>query len=207
MSRDLSSATDELRSTLERYDEATARELFDRFTAWFGLDVVALKVVPLLLRAVEMRTRSAKLSPTQQCFIRGAITELLLRRARGWARGDGPRAVLASTSDPEHEASLIGFGLALRRRGWRICYLGIDTPIAILLGSVRALQPRLVVVSLPKAPGSVAPELRDLAELAPLALLGSSPAFAGALGARVFGDDLLAEARRVSHGAPGASLS
>jgi len=200
MCRELLSVTNELRSALENYDEARGRELFERFADGFGADVVAAELVPLLLRIVARRTRCDRLSVAQGEFIRGALVEFLLRCARGWAQGRGPRAVLASTPGVQREAALIGFGLALRRRGWRINYLGVDVPFAILLDSVRKLRPRLVVLSVPKglAPRWWAPEVRGLGDWAPIALLGASQALGDALGARVIGTDLIAEARRVS---------
>jgi len=200
MGSDLFYAANALRSALEGYDEARGRELFERFSDWLGVDVVAAAVVPLLLRVVGKRVSRGTLSPAQGDFIRGALMEFLLRGARGWTQGEGPRAVLASTPGVQHEVSLIGFGLALRRRGWRITYLGVDVPIAILHGSTQALRPRLVVLSVPRglAPGLMSPELRNMAELAPLTLLGASPASADALGARVLGNDLIAEAQRAS---------
>ena len=43
--------------------------------------------------------------------------------------GMGPVAVLACLPGEQHDLGLIAFGLALRSRGWRIVYLGADTPI------------------------------------------------------------------------------
>ena len=43
---------------------------------------------------------------------------------------------------------LICFGLALRARGWRITYLGIDTPLPGLGDAAWLLQPAIVVLNL-----------------------------------------------------------
>lgn len=203
MCRELLSVANEVRSALENYDETRGRELFERFADGFGADVVAAELVPLLLRIVAKRIRCERLSVAQGEFIRSALVEFLLRFARGWAQGRGPRAVLASTPGVQRETALIGFGLALRRRGWRINYLGVDVPIGILLDCVRKVRPRLVVLSLPKAlaPRWWAPELRGLKAMAPLALLGANQALGDALGARVIGKDLIAEALCVSNAA------
>src|SRR3954453_5147386 len=53
----------------------------------------------------------------------------MLGLARGWGRGLGPVAVLACLPGELHELGLISFGLALRAHGWRIAYLGSDTPL------------------------------------------------------------------------------
>ena len=65
-----------------------------------------------------------------------------------------------------------------------------------------------MVLSVPTAlaPRELAPELRRLADLAPLALLGASPVLADALGASAIGEDPIGEARRASISvAPGSS--
>jgi methanogenic corrinoid protein MtbC1 len=48
---------------------------------------------------------------------------------------------------------LIVCGLALRDRGWRITYLGQDTPLDTLAETARSLKPQAIVIS------TAAPEL------------------------------------------------
>ena len=42
-------------------------------------------------------------------------------------------ALLACPPDERHDLGLIAFGVVLRDRGWRITFLGPDTPIETLL--------------------------------------------------------------------------
>jgi methanogenic corrinoid protein MtbC1 len=49
--------------------------------------------------------------------------------------------------DEQHDLGLIAFGLALRARGWRIAYLGPDTPLDTLADAAASLGPELVVVT------------------------------------------------------------
>ena len=46
--------------------------------------------------------------------------------------GRGPRAVACAPGE-QHDLGLIAFGLTLNRRGWRITYLGPDTPVESLV--------------------------------------------------------------------------
>jgi methanogenic corrinoid protein MtbC1 len=46
-----------------------------------------------------------------------------------------------------HDLPLIMLGLALRTHGWRVSYLGADTPVESLLEAVEELRPDAVVVS------------------------------------------------------------
>jgi hypothetical protein len=68
-----------------------------------------------------------------------ALDHRLLGLARGWDRGAGPRALLACAPSEQHDLGLIALGVALRARGWRITYLGQDTPLETLAESARSL--------------------------------------------------------------------
>ena len=70
----------------------------------------------------------------------------MLGLARGWGRGLGPVALLACLPGEQHELGLIAFGLALRARGWRIAYLGSDTPLEEI-ERASANDPDLIVLS------------------------------------------------------------
>lgn len=48
---------------------------------------------------------------------------------RGWGDGSGPRAILACPPGEWHDLALMIFGVTLNRHGWRIDYLGVDTPV------------------------------------------------------------------------------
>jgi hypothetical protein len=71
----------------------------------------------------------------------------LLGLARGWDAGVGPRALLACPSGERHDLGLLAFGIALRGHGWRITYLGADTPPESLQQSIAALGPSAVILA------------------------------------------------------------
>ena len=93
---------------------------------------------------------------------------------------------------------LICFGLALRAHGWRITYLGADTPLPTLIETADLLQPALVVVSaaLPELTQSALGGLRELACVAPLALAGrgTDASITDTVGARWLNEDPVAAA-------------
>ena len=98
--------------------------------------------------------------------------------------------MLACPPGEQHDLGLLAFGIALRARGWRIVYLGPDTPIASVTDSARMCGADLVVLSAVDARtfGRSARELEELARLTHLCLGG-----AGANKAR-----LKADLRRLS---------
>ena len=59
----------------------------------------------------------------------------------------GPVALLACLPGEQHDLGLIAFGLALRSRGWRIVYLGADTPVDTVEEASGEVQPSLVVLA------------------------------------------------------------
>jgi MerR family transcriptional regulator, light-induced transcriptional regulator len=81
----------------------------------------------------------------------------LLTLARGWNKGPGPRAILACPPGEQHTLPLLGFGLALRSRGWRNIYLGADTPpstVHMAADTVDANMFALAAVSIARFPPS-----------------------------------------------------
>jgi len=116
----------------------------------------------------------------------------------------GPVALLACIPGEQHELGLIAFGLALRSHGWRVAYLGSDTPLETLDLAAQSLEPALVVLSAATEDGvrRVAPELRDLAARYPVAIGGPGAsavetAEPGVL--RLVGDPVAEAARIASH--------
>ena len=201
MKTGLVAAADALWMSLETCDEAAASGVLDGLVGWYGADVVAAELVPLVLRVFERRLERRQISQAQHDFARGFLEAGLFRLARGWAEGEGPRALLASAPGAARELRLVAFGLALRRRGWRISYLGCEVSFDAMIDAARLLGPRLAVVALadgmaPEDRGSA--DLRVLAACVPLALLGGAHRLASSIGARTLGRDLIAEARHLT---------
>ncbi len=129
----------------------------------------------------------------QEHFASTLLRGRLLGLARGWGGGYGPVALLASFPGDQHDLGLISFGLALRANGWRIVFLGPDTPLSTVTETAIRLQPKLVVLTAVIRPDRDAVK-RQLAELgvhAPLALAGEGIDESDALpaGARFLAED------------------
>jgi cobalamin-dependent methionine synthase I len=96
--------------------------------------------------------------------------------ARSWDRGSGPRALLACAEGELHDLPLLGFGLVLRGYGWRISYLGADTPVASIIEAAESLAADAVVVSgtVDGVFDAIVTKLREVAVHAPLYLSGAA---------------------------------
>jgi methanogenic corrinoid protein MtbC1 len=140
-------------------------------------------------------------SVAQEHFASNVIRGRLAGLARGWGNGHGPRAVLACPPGELHDLALMVFGIALNRNGWRIEYLGMNTPVGELTRTVDARHPDLVVLAatLPENLEPHAAQLTVLARRSPLALAGAgaTPEIAAAVGARLLTGDPVTEAENI----------
>jgi methanogenic corrinoid protein MtbC1 len=114
-------------------------------------------------------------SVAQEHFASALLRGRLLGLARGWGTGSGPKLVLACPPGEEHDLGLIMFGIAASRRGWRVTYLGQDTPFSTIEATIEALAPELVVfaVAAGTSLGQNARAIRALAKRVPVAVGGA----------------------------------
>jgi MerR family transcriptional regulator, light-induced transcriptional regulator len=194
----------DLRAALDAFDESAAQAAFDRLLSVFSVELVLGEVVLPYLRELGDRWERGEASVAQEHFASQVLRGRLLGLARGWDRGAGPRAVLACMPGEQHDLGLIAFGLALRDRGWRIVFLGPDTPLDTVTDAATALRPDAVVLAATTAEhfehdGSA---LRELARAAPVhvAGAGATEQVADATGARLLGPDPITAAERLAGG-------
>ncbi len=195
----------EFSRALDGFDEQAANDAFDRALAVFTLDTVIRELVLPYLHELGERWARGEASVAQEHFASALLRGRLLGLARGWGGGIGPGALLACAPGEEHDLGLICFGLALRVRGWRITYLGADTPPPSLIESAAQLRPAIVVVNLVTAQLSTDArrELEALANSYRLALggPGADEAAAESVGAELLTGDPVAAASQITAGA------
>ena len=195
-------AVDQLAAALEGFDEPRAQAIFDRLLAEVTLDVFLSEIVMPYLRDLGARWERGEVTVAQEHFASNVVRGRLLGIARGWGRGVGPRALLGCVPGEQHELGLIAFGLALRTHGWRIEYLGADTPLDTIRSVANTLDVDLVVVSAvtPERIGELVTELRQISHARRLAVggAGAEGLEATALDALALTDDPVREAERVT---------
>ena len=161
---------DRLCAALEAYDEEAANAVLDRALGAFSLDVFTGSVVLPAMAEIGRRWAEGHVSVAQEHFAASVVRGRLLAISRGWGSGMGPLALLACPPGEHHDIGLIAFGLSLRGRGWRIVYLGQDTPLDTLTQTVRRLEPAVVVMSVatPEPLASAGSGLAEVAGLVPV---------------------------------------
>ncbi len=177
-----------LRGALERLDEASANAVLDEALSGLSLEFVVETVIFPVLRGIGTDWERGKLSVGQEHFATNVLRGRLLGLARGWGTGGGPWAVLACPPGERHDLGLICFGLTLWRRGWRIAFLGADSPVATVAETANDLGADVIVFAATDRSRieEAADDLRELAREHPLALGGTGvgPELAEGLGAR-----------------------
>jgi DNA-binding transcriptional MerR regulator len=170
----LDDARDRLLAAVRGYDEPAAHSVLDEALSSFALETVLRELVLPALRQIGDEWAAGTLAVGQEHFASNLIRPRLLALSRLWGRGVGPLAILACPPGERHDIGLIAFGLVLRTYGWRILFLGADTPLSTLGEAVATTAPRLVVVASMDGAvlEAVATDLRRLARTAPLVLSG-----------------------------------
>lgn len=187
---------------LDGFDEATANRAFDRALGTLSLDTLLREIVLDYLADLGDRWSAGLASVGQEHFATNVIRGRLLGLGRDWGQGDGPLALLACPPGELHDLGLICFGLALRARGWRIAFLGADTPVDTLLRTADDLHPALVVLSATSAQHltRVRAELRELSNMTRVAVAsaGATAALAASIRAELLVGDPVSEAARLA---------
>jgi len=190
-----------LRQALDAFDEPAAQAVLDRLLSDLSVTTVLRDVVLPYLTELGERWERGTASVAQEHFATNVIRGRLAGLARGWGNGHGPRAVLACPPGELHDLALMVFGIALNRNGWRIDYLGMNTPVEELTRTVDARHPDLVVLAatLPENLEPHAAQLTALARRSPLALAGAgaTPQIAAAVGARLLTGDPVTAAENI----------
>ena len=161
----LEDAAANLAASLDRLEEQAANTALDRLLSAYTVEMVLQDVVLPYLHRLGERWETGEISVAQEHFASNLLRGRLLGLAQGWGQGQGPGAILACLPGEHHELGLLVFGVALRRRGWRITYLGTDSPISAVADTARSLRPAVVVL-LSMNPDNFLDHARQIEQLA-----------------------------------------
>jgi DNA-binding transcriptional MerR regulator len=198
-----------LRDSLERYDDGPADRVLERLLALFAPGAILRDVVLPYLRELGDRWACGEATIAQEHFASSFLEAWMLGLARGWGRSGQRRALLACVSGERHVLGLIAFGLAVHELGWKVTYLGADTPLGAVERAADALGPDAVVLAaaLPHPLAQASDAVAALARRHPVALGGAAAARSGAhwTASRVLPADPLVAAQALTlHDAPAA---
>jgi DNA-binding transcriptional MerR regulator/methylmalonyl-CoA mutase cobalamin-binding subunit len=186
------SAQEQLRAMLDSIDRHEPDDLgvlLDQAFALNEVEVTLGRILSPLLRTIGESWGRGDISVADEHLVSEAVRSRLgqlLADAGGGVRGV---AVLACAPGERHELGLMMAAIALRRDGWKVFYLGSDTPVADAVALTRRISARLLGISVATAERAQALE-RELASAelpAGVSLVvggaGASPALAQRVGA------------------------
>jgi len=186
------SAGDHVRSLIDAMGEPTELGIrLDQSFALLGVDQTLAEVIQPLLRTIGERWERGELNVADEHLVSEAVRSRLghlLADAGGGVHGV---AVLACAPGEHHELGLMMVAIALRRDGWKVAYLGADTPVRDALALADRLSARVVGVSLASEERAAGLEaLTDGGTALVVGGAGASPALANELGGVYAGPDL-----------------
>ncbi len=200
---DPGAAATALAVALDGFDEPSAQAAIDRLLSDYTVESVLRDVLLPYLRRLGERWESGEITVAHEHFASNLLRGRLTSLARGWGNGNGPTAVLACAPGEQHDLPLLMLGITLSRLGWRIVYLGVDTPPEDLSHIAARGRPDLVVVALtdPQRLLRHVEHLAQLADTMPLALAGAgaTSALAEQTGAQLITTDPVTAAEHL-HG-------
>ena len=199
----LENAAERLLAAIRAYDEAAVHAVLDESFAAFGLEPLLRELILPALTQVGREWEQGTLAVSQEHFASNVIRARLLSLARLWGRGAGPVAVLACAPGEQHDISLLAFGLVLRSHGWRIIFLGADTPITTLAQAAEGTGSALTVLASFDASRFEAESTRIRRLARKLSLVLSGPGATTELCKRLrvqrLDGDLIAAAHEIAH--------
>lgn len=195
---DVTALADQMRHALDAFEAEQAHAALDRLLTGVPVESALADVLLPYLRELGGRWASGDATVAQEHFASALLRGRLLALARGWDRGEGPRILLACLPGELHDLGLLAFGLLVARGGWRVTFLGADTPLDTVTDAASRLDPAQIV--LVGVAGQLfrkhAPGVRALAQRWPVAVAGGAdPAKVREAGARPLMRDPVETAR------------
>jgi MerR family transcriptional regulator, light-induced transcriptional regulator len=138
----------ELLDVLLHFCETRAGTIFSEAFALYPVEVVTENIIVPALVEVGERWQQNAISVVQANFVTSFLRQKVTSLFTAYTQpAVGPLAVTGSAPGEWHDIGILLVSLALRRRGWRVLYLGPNVPVAQLVGELPDLKPELVCLS------------------------------------------------------------
>ncbi|MTV48809.1 MerR family transcriptional regulator [Heliobacillus mobilis] len=133
---------------LDDYDEQKASAAMEEALSLFSMERVAIELILPILQELGERWARREVSVAHEHFasnfFRARLSAMLSALP---ANRELPLVVAACVSGEHHDLGLLIFSIYLRRRGFRVIYLGQDLPTEDLYEVAKEMRPRLIALS------------------------------------------------------------
>ncbi len=140
--------TDDLVSSCLAFNAVRANMVLDQAFEMFGVAGTINSVALRALKIIGDKYVEGTATVSHEHFASNIIRGRLWSTARGWDSGVGPLAVLASVSGDQHDIALLALGILLHDAGWRIMWIGADTPSDELVGVCERVSPSHLILGM-----------------------------------------------------------
>lgn len=183
---------------LVEFDDTQADYVLSEAHSYHPVETVLFEVIREALVDIGRRWHAGDITISAEHFassyIIGRLRNLMAFSSHNRGR-QTPRVMVACAPSEQHELGALMLAVLLRRSGFRVAYIGANTPIADLRAAAADLLPDIVVISatLSETIDRLAEQGEELALLAPVLAFGG-PAFnreperAAALGGHFLSD-------------------
>ncbi|CAA9584041.1 MAG: Transcriptional regulator, MerR family [uncultured Truepera sp.] len=145
-----------LSDALLQLDESKADQVLGQAYSLYSVEAVHCELAQRVVARVETLWRQGEVAVTTERFARAYLQGRLQTVMRATANPVGGAPVVVACAPLEHhELGALILAVLLRRTGFRVLYLGADTPVRDLCVLARELRPGGVVISA-SSPESVA---------------------------------------------------
>lgn len=137
----------DLHQAADAFDEPALHVVLDELLSAQTLGEVIDEVLMPFLAELGARWADGDVTVAGEHFASRVLRRRLSALALSWAGGTGPIVLLACPAGEQHDMALLCFGLLLGRAGWRVHYLGADTPTDDISATVAVVRPAALVIS------------------------------------------------------------
>jgi MerR family transcriptional regulator, light-induced transcriptional regulator len=166
--------------------------LVDQALALHGVDATFDQILVPLLRTVGERWQHRELAVGDEHLVTEMVRSRLGHLLADAGSGGHGTAVLACAPGEQHELGLMMVAIRLRRDGWRVVYLGANTPLADAVSVAQRQDARVLGISVTTAQNLAALDKASGTDGVKVVLGGAAASASAAkrLGAVYAGDDL-----------------
>ena len=198
--------SEQLVNALVDLDEARADRVLSEAYALHSVETVMLELVQGAIREIGQRWHKGEVPVTTEHFasayLRGRLWVLFHTATNPET---APAVVVACAPGDRHELGALMLATTLRRGGYRVYFIGADTPLPDLVELARSLRPAAVFVSvsMPEYLEPLKAGRSFFDKMAPVVAFGGAavenkPEIARSLGGHYFTNDLSQVVERLS---------
>lgn len=128
-------------------DEDRAQAILDIAFTERSAESAIIDVILPLFALIGEQWEMGRFGIAQEHFASSLVRRRLGALSLTWGVGTGPIAILACPPGEFHDIVLLSFGVLLGRAGWRVRYLGPDTPITSVAAAARMIRTEAIVIA------------------------------------------------------------